>query len=193
MTYWSSHSLTSLEESSVSPNTLVIPNIPQLNYFNFPQTENLFSGWLDLRTLATNRNFPGISSVRCQGQHSEGLNCLNDEFCAESEDDLEGETTTGLMKQIIKKVLAAKTKLQLERFVQPIRDNKNSLLVVVRIHFSSSPAPLPPTITNITYSLGPDHLWNSDSLEPPGHTEGEILKQFLESLQHLMREKGVLE
>ena len=183
---------TFLEESSASPHILVIPNIPQLNDLNFSQTENLFSGWLDLRTLARNINFPGISSVRCQRQYSDGLSCLYDQFSAESEDDQEAETTTSLMKQIIKKVLAAKTKLQLESFVQPLRCKKNSLLSVVKINFSSSPCPLPPTISNISYSLGPDHLWNSDSLDPPGQTEEEILKQFLESLQQSMIDTGVV-
>ena len=179
---------TFLEESSVSPRTLVIPNIPQLNKLNFAQTEHLFSGWLDLKTLATNRNFPEISSVRCQRQSSDGLSSWYDHFIAESADDQ--ETTTSLMKDVIKKVLAAKTKLQLERFIRPIRGNKNSLISVVKINFSSSSSHLPPTISSISYSLSPDHTWDSDSLDPPGHSEEEILKQFLESLQKSMKDKG---
>ena len=180
---------TFLEESSVSPRTLVFPNIAQLNHFNFPQTEHLFSGWLDLRTLAANRNFPGISSVRCQRQYSDELAGLYDQFIADSVGDQ--ETTTSLMKEVITKVLAAKTKLKLERFVQPIRSQKNNLLSVVKISVSSSSCHFPPTVSNITYSLGPDHLWDSDSLDPSGHTEEEILKQFLESLQQSMKDKGV--
>ena len=117
---------------------------------------------------------------------------MYDQFRADSEDDQAAETTTSLMKQVIKKVLAAKTKLDLERFVQPIRCNKNSLLSVVRISFSSPASHLPPTISNISYSLDPEHVWNSDSLDPVGHTtEEQILTQFLESLQHSVRDKGM--
>ena len=161
---------TLLEQHSESAPTLVISSILQLEFLNLHHTLNLFSGWLDLRTLVINRNFSNINAIRCQREESEHPRRL-----------CEGEISeTEVMRKIINKVLTSNPKLRLESFVQPIRKcTEGMTLVVMRIQTGGNES-----ISSLEYSTGPDLEWRGWG------SEQELLEQWIKSLEMVSSARG---
>ena len=163
-----------LEQHSESAPTLVISSILQLEFLNLHHNLNLFSGWLDLRTLVINRNFSNINAIRCQREESDHLRRL-----------CEGEISeTEVMRKIINKVFTSNPKLRLESFVQPIRKcTEGMTLVVMRIQTGDNAS-----ISSLEYSSGPDQEWRGTG----GGSEQELLDQWIKSLEMERSDRGLV-
>ena len=174
---------TLLEQHSESAPTLVTSSILQLHYLNLHHTLNLFSGWLDLRTLVMNRNFANINAIRCQREEAERLEMLCEQFTVGEAEISETE----LMRQIMNKVLTSNPNLRLESFVQPIINwTKEMMLAVIRISFQTGGDGV--TVTSLEFTSGPEQAWSGKS-----RPEQEMLEQFLQSLEKVKSDRGEIE